>query len=947
MRFRRTAIALWALVACAAGSRPATAEDVFYDLVVSDLDFGGKQIPQPDATARQNGRGGWLQAQQLESYATLDVPGEVYMESLSALVMRPPNRERLIAIRAPSNVDVKGVLFVPTADAKGLEPMPFRVPRSAAKADAETNFYALKLAYLNALVERRIPGGAWFRHQIVATRQAMGRQRAEQLAGAAGGPRPGRIESISDAFEYLTGGRAMSENLQLDRLLRVADHAQAEADSEVVADIKGITIAEIDWSKLTQGVEPKLDALSAVIPADQHAVFFPSFNQFVQIIDEGMAGGTPILEMAEPRSEDARTLERYQRQLCLSLTGVGRLVGPKVVKSVALTGSDPFYRSGTDMAIVFEAGDPAGLEQLLLAQIALAAANEKQAGPVDGLAGRLKYHGLRSPDRSICSYVAKLPGGVVVTNSTYQLERISSVLAAESPALASLPEFKFFRDRYRLGDAEETAFLFLSDATIRRWCGPRWRIAESRRMRDLAVMTELQATCLADIVKGESRADRLQFDFILATGGELRLASTGVVSSVLGTLDFQTPIAEIPLERVTPSEATAYLNWREGYERNWRWAFDPIGLRIGLGTAKLAADLTVMPLIAGSQYRQVLSVTQGAKIKPGAGDPHAALAQLMLAINLKSPTVQQASGMARMFAPNANIDPLSWLGGAVSIYLDDDPVWAQAAAADPDERQSFVEKNWHRLPLGVQFEVSDPLKLTVFLVAARGFIDQTSGNMLRWEPLDYRGRAYMKISLADPNRQNQEFRDAAIYYSPSASALVLTLSEAVLKRAIDRQLTAAGPKSADANGPAAQSAPAKLLGENLAVHADARIVEILSAIEGDQYQAAMQRLAWSNLPILNEWHRLYPDVDPVALHERVWRTRLVCPGGGKYVWNEKFRSLESTVYGHPGQPKEGPAAPPQLRQFASADFGLTFENQGLRARVTLDRAKPAVAKAAK
>ena len=79
---------------------------------------------------------------------------------------------------------------------------------------------------------------------------------------------------------------------------------------------------------------------------------------------------------------------------------------------------------------------------------------------------------------------------------------------------------------------------------------------------------------------------------------------------------------------------------------------------------------------------------------------------------------------------------------------------------------------------------------------------------------------------------------------------------------------------------------------------------VLSQLAGESYRSQMQRLAWSNLPILNEWKRRYPDRDPVVLHEQFWQTRLVCPGGGKYVWNEKWQTMESTVFGHPGEPKE-------------------------------------------
>ena len=64
--------------------------------------------------------------------------------------------------------------------------------------------------------------------------------------------------------------------------------------------------------------------------------------------------------------------------------------------------------------------------------------------------------------------------------------------------------------------------------------------------------------------------------------------SAGVESSTLGSLEWMTPIVEMPIEKVTKAEAESYEQWRRGYERNWRWAFDPIGLRISLGEKKLA-----------------------------------------------------------------------------------------------------------------------------------------------------------------------------------------------------------------------------------------------------------------------------------------------------------------------------------------------------------------------
>ena len=66
----------------------------------------------------------------------------------------------------------------------------------------------------------------------------------------------------------------------------------------------------------------------------------------------------------------------------------------------------------------------------------------------------------------------------------------------------------------------------------------------------------------------------------------------------------------------------------------------------------------------------------------------------------------------------------------------------------------------------------------------------------------------------------------------------------------------------------------------------------------------------------------------MALHEKFWQDRLLCPGGGEYVWNDQWQTMESTVYGCPGAPKDGPPAPPLLNAIKQGNFGLTFEDQG-------------------
>jgi hypothetical protein len=97
------------------------------------------------------------------------------------------------------------------------------------------------------------------------------------------------------------------------------------------------------------------------------------------------------------------------------------------------------------------------------------------------------------------------------------------------------------------------------------------------------------------------------------------------------------------------------------------------------------------------------------------------------------------------------------------------------------------------------------------------------------------------------------------------------------------------------------------LGTSAGFQFDKKFVDLISLFAGDEARQALQALSWANLPILNEWHRRWPDRDPVRLHEEYWHTRLVCPGGGEYVCSAEWQTMESTVYGHPAQPKRGPA----------------------------------------
>lgn len=939
--YQRVIVMLLLAVAVLFIATDATAADTYYNVPLANLDLVEGDLPTFDSTPNWRVRG---RAGAMTPRVVLDGEGEAYVltEDESPEVEAPSfprdalNRSTIFAC-AREGKDISGSLYLPKEDWDGMNVVRFTIPAGRASAEAHDTFHQARLAHYQRLLRRGIPGAAWFRHQVRLSRLALAKPHDETLPADAMPARTSGTSNLADTYALFTGGRAVSENLQLDRLLRPT--AAGGSPTVELDSITGITVEEIDWAPLIEDANPQRDPLAWRIPADQHAVFFPSFVAAVKMADEAGPHGTPVLQLLEPRSQDARTLQRYERQMCLTMDAAARLLGPRVAKSVALTGSDPYYRTGTDVAVLFESSNPTVLQGMLAARITAAAESIDDAKQVEGEIDGVAYRGARTPDRRLSAYVARLSGSVVVTNSLVQLERLVDVLRGRTESIASLDEYTFFRQRYARTDPQETALLFLSDAAIRRWCGPRWRIGASRRTREMAVIAELQAAQMDRLATESVVPGPIHTDLPISESAELTLGARGVSSSVHGSLAFMTPIVELPMDRVTTAEKQAYEQWRDRYQRNWRWSFDPIALRLGVGDQELTADLTVMPLIGSTDYRQFVAITRGVEFDGTAGDPHDALAHFIMSINTDSDTFRAGASLASVMAQGIS---LGWIGESVAVYVDDDPFWQELAGLEGDEQEDFLENNFHRLPIGVRVEVTNGLRLTAFLAGFRAFVQQSAPDMTHWELLRYRERSYVRVTATESAKSDgpDVLDSLALYYAPSVDSLLVTLSEDLLKRAIDRKLDRLAAETeapTEPGDPSSAPGARPWLGSNLGLQINRKMLQTLLGLGSDEYQSAMQARAWGNIPILNEWKRRYPNHDPVELNERTWGVRLVCPGGGRYVWNEARQTMQSTVYGHPAAPQLGPAAAAVLSTFTHGSFGLTFEKDGLRARVSLER----------
>ena len=589
-------------------------------------------------------------------------------------------------------------------------------------------------------------------------------------------------------MDLFSGGRAISENLQLNRELRLSTDEQNRTIP--VSSVTGITIDEIPWKEWMKDEKPKLDSIASILPHDQHAIIFSSYSSMLEVMDETTARGTPLLRLSEGRAESARSKEKYSQQLCLPVDEFSRILGPKLISSVAITGSDPFLHRNFSYTH-FRSYKKEGLLAALTLRRMQAKEKFPQAKSVSGKipkSANHKYEGIASPDRTIRSFVSSFNEFVVVTNSMEQLIRLTRVFDKKETNLASLEEYHFFRQRYQITQGnKEDAFLMITDATIRRWCGPEWRIGASRRTRAAAAIAELQARHESGTPLNAKEFPEL---------GKVSLINGQVQSSKFGNLSFLKSVNELNISKITLAEKKAYEFFRDRYQSHWSKYFDPISAQLSIENGTIKGDLSILPLIGGTDYRQMIQTVGDIKLKPESGDPHPeTVLHWVSGLDMNSPRFKQASNFASIIAPSLGVGAFSWVGESFSFYLDESPFFKDMQKAFSEggmERlEGFSEKNLGRIPLGMNVEIRNPFKLTAFLAGLRAWIEQTAPGMTVWTNHSHKGQGYVKIAPGkglEDSLIKEGSAPIGLYYVPSPKLLTISLSENIIKKAIERTI---------------------------------------------------------------------------------------------------------------------------------------------------------------
>ncbi len=625
---------------------------------------------------------------------------------------------------------------------------------------------------------------------------------------------------ISQLYEVTTGAAAITESLALQRMRdRNFIGNKAEPRTVPIDSVRGVDIDEHPWVKMMGDKKPAPEPLAKMIPHDNYYITFRTFAKFLETTDLLDQWGTSIARAYEVNSRDHRIKQKIEQQICLKSTGLARIFGPAVIKSLAITGNDPYLREGSDLSIIFQvsngflfdAGTTPNLDEAKTKWgKALVQDKQKYAG--------ITINSYVTPLREVSLYRASFDGYQVFSNSGVAMRRIIDAHQNKAKRLADSLDFQYMRTVFRADDKAEDGFIFLSDAFIRNLVGPQVRIKERRR---LEAMTSLHmVTSGAMYTAWETGKPAQSHDHILATTGmdprelfspdgnavvwnaEQKIA----VSSFFNTQHFATPLVEIPIDKVTQNEAREYSMFRDQYMGLWRQFFDPIGIRLSLAKDQVKTEIYILPLVRTPQYNELRRVAGNGTIKLDSSFfSDKALVQYLMHL---SPDLWDHGGIFGGGFGDSMITDLalrSWLGDWFTVRLDDSPVYGKLLERHirremfPEERHDFIEdlELAFQMPLVIGFDIRSPLMFAGLLTGVRKTVENTLPGVVDWTPLkeQYKGAHIVRIKAngeqasrrglirGEERRLNPEF-----FYAMIDGGFYLSFQEAPIKDIIDRSV---------------------------------------------------------------------------------------------------------------------------------------------------------------
>ncbi len=644
-----------------------------------------------------------------------------------------------------------------------------------------------------------------------------------------------RSHGLAELMGTVSGAASIQESLQLDRGLRL--RRETRRRELKLSSLKPPALAPLPFHEmqaaLPKGSTPNPEPLAELTPADFWYLRFRDVRVMLESLEELEDWVTPAVRLMEGNAEDYALSHRYQGELALRRSELARLFGDRVIAEVAVVGSDPYIREGSDLSFIFRVKLKTVFDAVLSQHLS------SWKSEVNGVVRSEKEYRGHSllVDRDSTGRVRRhrVDTGefVIVSNSEAALQRILDTIDKRSKSLAGEPDFRYLRAR---DPGEHDALAFLSDSFIASVVGPAQKIKEMRRHVALAeLLTPGYAAMLYGWLEGEAptdvasltrrgylRPDELKHGDGWAIAFDLKAGA----SSKWGRPSALMPLIEIadPL-KISEAEAETYRRFAGGYQDSWSDYIDPVAVVMDLdkeGDLQTAKFHTrILPLIQNSEYDQIegISGAQRIEVPPIQGG-----FRLAFALGQDASVRSELDGLGGMLGGSGALN-LRWLGAWVAIgcldrneiaslalqFLEDIQVPPTVELAESlSEREIAGRTARHmdafaRIPLYGMIDVANPTGLVAMLAALRVGLNSVAPGQVSWQEVSkHREVPIVRIGPSASVLDDQPFASMketiGLHYAQVGGKLLLALREDVLQRLIEASLAGEGPKAVKESG---------------------------------------------------------------------------------------------------------------------------------------------------
>jgi len=806
------------------------------------------------------------------------------------------------------------------------------------------------------------PYTSYYQYAVLQSGEKYGAENsAEVQRFLGGGEAPGRPNRELDLYAMSTGALAIQESLQLEEM---TGRRQIPEDRTVdLATLSGPTIQSHPFEKMIQGRTPAVFPVAKLVPFDNYYCHFSTLSKEIEATDLLKQWGTSLLRSATVSARDSDLPKRYMDQICLDVSQLARLFGDLVIGEVAITGSDPFLREGSDVAVLIAVKNRPMFDTIMQSYLAqtLAANPGAQVSKSDYQGVPIETYA--TPDRRVNACMAWVGEYKVHANSLPLLKRILDTAAGRGRSMAENLDFQYMRTIFPGAADQEDGFLYFSDAHIRKLLSPLWKIEEQRRVvcqNHLRMIGNAATLYRTDkgLRLGQPNAiptvEQLVSEQFLKKevpvcpdGGTYTLDAEGVAQcSCHNRLRYCTPVSELKLEKVAQTEAEDYKTFVDRYNSYWSRYFDPIGIRFRLKD-RIEVETCILPLIENSIYNQLREIIGGVPVQLSS---EALTTRTIVSISAKvtsaSEPMRGLEQIKRQIFPT--LPPLSeCIGSNLSINLCDSDVLFTFAEEGMNLFGGFGNLE-EQLFLGL---IASSINLPIYAVldlkneaVAGQFIEEGLKLASRQSAAQNRGGRHetaVERYTAAPHGTHEVqtlvlrlfIVKIRLYYTIAHNKLVVSTKRYVLDEVLD-----ALDVKASGTVPRTEA--------NLRVNVQPPAFQQLRSVVQTGWQERMREACLKNLENVRVLAELYGATSSTALTEmarRIDGVSLRCPNQGEYRYDTERGIPYCTVHGdwnHPTQPAGVQETEGLVRFLASlkllsVDFSFTPE--GIRSKVTLDR----------